>query len=119
VNALRWLLTSIAGLAAAGWILMSLAGNSFRASFGASEHGPLRMLLPVAVALVLMAAPILPERRLLLHVGAAVSVGLLVWCVFLFRETLFFAGMIGLYSAAWLWYYYRAVWDASATVPAS
>jgi hypothetical protein len=119
VNALRWLLASAAGLVAILWLVLSVAGNSFRSSFGASAHGPLRMLLPVAVALVLMAAPFLPERRLVLHLGAVISVGLLLWCVVLVRETRFFAGVIAIYAASWLWYYWRSAWDASRSIPTS
>ena len=57
MNALRWLLGSIAVLAGGGWLLLALWGQSFRRSFGASDLGPLVVIAVPALMLLVDKAP--------------------------------------------------------------
>ena len=107
MTGLRWFLGITAGVIAAGWLLLTVAGNSFRGSFGASENSALKTIAPTAIALLLLAALIWPERRLLLYLGGLAAVGILIASLFLARATVFVAGCGVIYTSAWLYFYYR------------
>ncbi|HUQ83878.1 MAG TPA: hypothetical protein VM076_22200 [Gemmatimonadaceae bacterium] len=110
MNTLRWTIGIITALLAAGWVALDVVGTGFRRSFGASDTSPLLSIVPVVVALLVIASVAWPERRLLLHVVAVVMLALAVGCVFLARETVFVATVGLAYAGLWLLFYYRAVW---------
>jgi hypothetical protein len=110
MNGLRWILGIAAGVFAVGWVALSAWSNGFRGSFGASANPLWKGVLPVAVALLLLAGLIWPDRRLLLHAGALAATGLLALSLYLSRETMFVAGLGVLYAVGWLFLYYQAAW---------
>ena len=91
------------------WVALNVAGDSFRRSFGASENGPLLLGVPLLFVAILVSALFMPDRRVLLHVGAVAAVVILGASLWISRETLFVASLGVAYSAAWLLFYARAV----------
>ena len=108
---LRWILGLATGAFAVGWLFLVTAGDRFRGSLGASQNAWWKGVLPVVVAAVLLAGLIWPERRALLHVGAIAAGGVLIASIYIARETVFVASLGVLYSAAWLYVYYRSAWS--------
>ncbi|HMP84220.1 MAG TPA: hypothetical protein PKA41_16095 [Verrucomicrobiota bacterium] len=80
MNTLRWILGSIAVVLGGGFVILVLFGNAFRKSFGASEHGPLFIGLPVIGVGLLLAAILFPSSKPLLHVATAATAGLVGFC---------------------------------------
>lgn len=115
MNTLRWILGSIAVLFGGGFVLLVLLGNAFRRSFGASEHGPLFILLPALSMALLFAAILFPGNKPLLHLAAIAAVGLVGFCLWQIHaagETpLWFAVA---YLAAWFGYYWIAAWRGAS-----
>mgnify|MGYP001567574712 CR=1 FL=1 len=111
MNTLRWILGTIAALFGGGFVLLALLGNTFRKSFGASEHGPLFIGLPVLGVALLLAAIFCPSCKPLLHIAAVAALGLVGFCLWqIFAEgatPLWFAVA---YLAAWFVYYWLAAW---------
>src|SRR5688572_33062413 len=105
--ALRWSLGIAAALVAAGWAVLAVVGSGFRSSFGGSGNSPLLVLAPVVVALLVLASVVWPDRRVLLHIVAALMVALCIACAFLARETVFLAALGAAFAIAWLSFYYR------------
>jgi hypothetical protein len=117
MNTLRWILGSIAVVLGGGFVILVLLGNAFRKSFGASEHGPLIIGLPVVGVGLLLAAIFFPASKPLLHVAAVAALGLTGFCVWQItakgEAPLWFAVA---YLAAWFGYYWLAAWrDVSST----
>ena len=110
MNALRWTIGIVTGLATIGWIALVTIAGSFRRSFGASEKSPLLLAASVAGLLLVIASVVWPERRVVLHVVAVLMLALCVGCVLIARETMFVATVGVIYAATWLMFYYRAVW---------
>jgi hypothetical protein len=111
MNTLRWILGSIAVVIGGGFVFLVLLGNAFRKSFGASEHGPLFIGLPVVGIALLLAAILFPSSKPLLHIAAVAALGLIAFCVW----QIFSQGEVPLwfavaYLAAWLVYYWLAAW---------
>ncbi|MFN8548260.1 MAG: hypothetical protein U0527_09950 [Candidatus Eisenbacteria bacterium] len=103
--ALRWALGIVTSLFLVAWIALVAFGNSYRRSFGASENGPLLTLAPLLLVTVLLAGLCWPEKRALLHTGAALAVLLLAASTWLLRQSAF-GGTLGIfYAAAWLLFY--------------
>lgn len=111
MNALRWVLGVIAVVFIGGFLALVLLANAFRKSFGASEHGPFFIGLPVAGLVVLLAAVFFPANRPLLHVAAVAALGLTGFCarqiVAKGEAPLWFALV---WLAAWFVYYWLAAW---------
>lgn len=112
MNTLRWILGSIAVLFGGGFLSLVPLGNAFRKSFGASEHGPLFLGLPVVGILLLFAAVLFPANKLLLHIAAVAALGLIGFCLWqIFADggtPLWFAVA---YLVAWFSYYWLAAWQ--------
>jgi hypothetical protein len=102
---LRWILGLIGGFFIVGWLLLIAMANSFRGSFGASENPVWKIIGPVAVAILLTAAVIWPDRRLLLHAAAIAALGLLVGSLLLVRTTFFVASLGSIYAVLWFLFY--------------
>lgn len=111
MNALRWSLGIIAVLFGGGFVLLAVAGNAFRKSFGASEHGPLFIGLPVFGLALLLAAILFPSSKPLLHIAAGAAVGLVGFCLWqIFSESAVPLWFAIAYLAAWFVYYWHAAW---------
>lgn len=111
MTALRWILGIIAAVFAGGFVFLVIISNGFRRSFGASEHGPLFIGLPMAALAVLLAALIFPAYKPLLQVAAVAAAGLVAFCAWQMlaeKETPLWDALV--YLAAWFAYYWRAVW---------
>jgi len=111
MNTLSWILGTIAVVFAGGFVILVLLGNAFRKSFGASEHGPLFIGLPVVGIVLLFAAILFPASKPLLHLAAIAALGLVgfcVWQIFAQGETPLWFAMI--YLTAWFSYYWLAAW---------
>ncbi|MGC3956686.1 MAG: hypothetical protein QM813_01595 [Verrucomicrobiota bacterium] len=111
MNTLRWILGTIAVLFGGGFVALCLLGNAFRKSFGASEHGPLFVGLPLAALGLLLAAILAPSSKPLLHVAALAAAGLIGFCLW----QIFAHGEIPLwfavtYLGTWFGYYWLAAW---------
>jgi hypothetical protein len=106
---LRWILGLLGGLFTVGWLVIIVLANSFRGSFGASENALWKVVAPPAIALVLTAALIWPERRLLLHTGAIMAAAVLIGSLLLARTTVFTATLGCLYAGSWLLFYYHSL----------
>ncbi len=115
MNTLRWILGSIAAVFLGGFIVLVQLANAFRKSFGASEHGPLFIGLPVAGPAVLLAAIFFPASRPLLHIAAIAALGLTSFCVWQIvskgEAPLWFAVA---WLAGWFVYYWLAAWRATS-----
>jgi hypothetical protein len=85
-----------------------VVGGNFRRSFGASDNAFVTAL-PVVLGALILSALVWPERRVLLHVVAALMVAVLVGSALVARETAFMATLGIAYAAAWLYLYYRLV----------
>ena len=94
--------------------MLALLGNAFRKSLGASEHGPLFIILPVVGVVLLLAGILFPTNKPLLHLGAVAAAGLVAFCLWqIFSEgeaPLWFAVV---YLAMWFVYYWLAAWRAA------
>ena len=112
MNALRWTIGLTTALILAAWVALSVVGDNFRRSFGASEGSPLPLIVGVASASLVLASVVWPERRMLLHIVAVVMLALCVGCAFLARQTMFVASLGFIYAALWFTFYYRVVWAA-------
>lgn len=111
MTALRWILGLIAAFFGGGFVFLVVLSNSFRKSFGASEHGPLFLGLPVIALGLLLAAIIFPASKPLLHLAAVAAFGLIVFCLW----QIFGHGEVPLwyavtYLVAWFVYYWLAAW---------
>jgi hypothetical protein len=109
--ALRWILGLIAAFLGGGFVFLVILANAFRKSFGASEHGPLFIGLPVIAIGLLLAAILFPANKPLLHIAAAAALGLVGFCLW----QIFANGEIPLWFAvaylmAWFSYYWLAAW---------
>jgi hypothetical protein len=111
MNLVRWLLGLSSALALAGWILLVMAADDFRRSFGASSVGALRLAALPLVLLLVTVTVVYPTNRALLHF-AAILLGLaMIGAVFILRESLF-VGITGIvYICAWLLFYLHAAWS--------
>ena len=111
MNTQRWILGTIAVLFGGGFVLLVVLGNAFRKSFGASEHGPLFIGLPVLGLVLLLAAILFPSSKPLLHLAAVAALGLVGFCFWQIvcesNVPLWFAVA---YLAAWFVYYWHAAW---------
>lgn len=112
MNALRWILGSVAVLVGGGFVALALLGNAFRKSFGASARAPGFVILPVLGLALLLAAIVFPASEPLLHLAAIAAIGLFSSCIrqiFGEGETpLWFAVA---YLAMWFVYYWLAAWS--------
>jgi len=112
MNALRWILGSVAVLVGGGFVALALLGNAFRKSFGASARAPGFVILPVLGLALLLAAIVFPASEPLLHLAAISALGLFSFCIrqiFGEGETpLWFAVA---YLAMWFVYYWLAAWS--------
>jgi hypothetical protein len=115
MNALRWFLASITALVTIGFVVLLVVADGFRRSFGASENGPLIVVLPLTVMLLLLASLLLPGQRVLLHVAAAVALVLVGCSVWVLGESAFVGSMGLLYSGLWWAWYWHAAWQQGAT----
>lgn len=114
MNTLRWILGSIAVLFGGGFVALALQGNAFRKSFGASEHNPLLLGLPVAGVLLLLIAILFPSSKPLLHVAAVSALGLLAFCFWqICREGATALWFAVAYLTTWFAYYWLAAWRVS------
>jgi hypothetical protein len=107
MNGLRWTIGIVTAIVSASWVALALSGNAFRRSFGASPNSALMFMLPIVGGALVIASVAWPERRMLLHVVAALMVALIVRCLMLARETAFIGTSGTLYGALWLFFYYR------------
>jgi hypothetical protein len=110
MTGLRWTLGVLAGIAGALVLAVIVVGGGFRSSFGASDTNPLVSIAPMAGIGLVLASVVWPQSRGLMHAAAVVIVALLGLAVYLARREPATATCLGLYAAAWLWYYWRAVW---------
>jgi hypothetical protein len=55
------------------WVAFSIFANSFRRSFGASPNAAWKVMLPLAVAALVLLAAIAPGQRWLLYLTIAAS----------------------------------------------
>lgn len=117
MNGLRWTLGLVTTLLLVVYLFLLVAADSFRSSFGASANGPLKAIVPLAIGAILLAGMMMPERRLLLHVGAVTAVGLVAGSLWIARETTFMAGLGICYSAGWLIWYYVVAWRGPIASP--
>jgi hypothetical protein len=109
MNGLRWTIGIVTALAGAGWVALAVGGSRFRQSFGASANPALMTLLPIVAAALVIASVAFPERRLLLHLVAALMAVLIMGCAVIARETLFVATVGALYAGLWFLFYYHTV----------
>jgi len=117
MNILRWMLAAGTALVAAGFVALLVMADSFRRSFGASDNGPLVMAVPLAVMAVFLASLLLPGQRVLLHVAAAVALGLAACSVWIMRESVFLGVMGLLYAGLWSAWYWHTAWTRAAAPP--
>lgn len=111
MNTLRWILGTIAVFFGGGFALLVVLGNAFRKSFGASEHGPLFIGLPVLGLALLLAAILFPASKPLLHIAAVAALGLIGFCLWqIFSESAVPLWFAIAYLAAWFIYYWHAAW---------
>jgi hypothetical protein len=117
MNALRWLLVASTAIVTIGFVVLLVAADGFRRSFGASENGPLIAGVPLAVMLLFLASLLLPGQRILLHVAAAVALALAGCSVWVLRESVFVGTMGLLYSGLWWTWYWSAAWRSGVMQP--
>jgi hypothetical protein len=106
---LRWILGTLAGAGAVGYLALVLLADGFRRSFGASPNAAWKVVVPLAVCALLCASVLLPGQRALLHVTLVVVMALLAGSLWLFREAplVSLGGMC--YAVTWLLYYLQAI----------
>lgn len=106
MNILRWILGVISVLFGGGFFALFVASNGFRRSFGASENNPLVAILPLVAVAFLFAALIWAQNKMLLHLGAAMAVALVVFCVWqIVTEAATVLWFALLYLALWFVFY--------------
>ncbi len=111
MTALRWILGSIAALFGGGFVFLVVLSNAFRKSFGASEHGPLFMGLPVIALGLLLAAVLFPANKPLLHLAAIAALGLAGFCLWqIFTDSAVPLWFAVAYLLAWFVFYWLAAW---------
>lgn len=101
MNTLRWFLLVCTALALVGFIALLTIADGFRRSFGASEHGPLLVILPLAVALVFLGALVWPEPKALRHIAAVMALILAGLSLRVFQESAFIGSLGLVYSGLW------------------
>jgi hypothetical protein len=114
MSGLRWTLGLITAIAAAGFLVLAIIGGGFRRSFGASDNSGLWVTIIVTSSALVLASLLWPDKRVLMHIVAALMVGLCILCAFIARESAGTAAMGALYAVAWLTFYYRTVWATAA-----
>lgn len=118
MNTLRWFLLVCTALALVGFIALLTIADRFRRSFGASEHGPLLVILPLAVALVFLGALVWPEPKALRHIAAVMALILAGLSLRVFQESAFIGSLGLVYSGLWgVWYWRMALQAGNAQVP--
>jgi len=111
MNTLRWTLGTIVVLFGGGFVFLVVLGKAFRKSFGASEHGPLFIGLPVLGITLLLTAVLFPSSKPLLHFAAVAALGLVGFCLWqIFSEGGTPLWFVVAYLVAWFVYYWHAAW---------
>ena len=116
VEVLRWALATVTALVAVSFVALLVFADGFRRSFGASANGPLTIGVPLAVMLVVLASLLWPGQRMLLHVTAAVVLGLAACSVWVLGESAFLGTAGLLFSGLWSLWYWNAAWASPATL---
>ena len=115
MNALRWILGSIAVALGGGFVFLVIISNAFRKSFGASTKGPLVLVLTLAALGLLLAALLFPACKPLLHLAAVAAVGLVGFCIWqMVAESALVLWLALIYLAAWFAFYWLAAWRVPA-----
>jgi hypothetical protein len=109
MNGLRWTIGVITAVVALGTVALAAVGGGFRRSFGASDNSAIIIAGVVIFAALTIASLVWPERRALMHVVALLMLAMCI-AVAVARPTVFITTIGVLYSAAWLAFYYHAVW---------
>ena len=110
MTTLRWTLGLVVTLTTAAFMALVIIGGGFRRSFGASDNSGLQIVIGLAVAGLVIASLIAPERRVLMHAVAVVIVAFAVLFLVIMRQAPVVASLGLLYAIGWFAFYYRAVW---------
>lgn len=102
---LRWILGCLATLFMVAFVAFFIFADRFRRSFGASPNAPWTLVLPLAVAGLLVSSTLFPSVRPVLHLTALVVVAVSIGAITLLRPAPLLAlAWLG-YAATWLMYY--------------
>jgi hypothetical protein len=108
--ALRWLLGAVIVVLGGGFLLLCVVASGFRKSFGASELGPLIVILPIVALAILFSGVLFPHARALLHVGAISAVGLIGFCIWQILTESAIILLFGIaYLITWLAFYWLTI----------
>ena len=110
MTTLRWALGLVVTLTTAAFLALVIIGGGFRRSFGASDKSGPQIVIGLAVAGLVIASLVSPERRVLMHVVAVLMVAFAVLLLVIMRHAPFVASLGLLYAIGWFAFYYRAVW---------
>lgn len=107
---LRIILGAILILFSGSYFVLATVARGFRQSFGASPMSILMVILPLAAMALLLASLIFPTQRILLHIAAAMAVGLVGFCLWLMITEKAGILVVALaFLAAWFVFYWHAV----------
>lgn len=109
MTALSWTLGLLSIAAGIGWLVLTLFGNSFRSSFGASPVALLTRTSPLMVTALVVATVAMPHNKGLLHATALVLAAACVGLAFVLRESVFVSAVGFAYCAAWFVFYARSL----------
>lgn len=101
MQALRWVLGIGAGLYIAGWVGLLLLADKFRASLGASPNSAAKLVVPLAVAGLILLSVLSPGQRPLLHITALVVAALSVASFWIARAAPFMVSLWLVYAVLW------------------
>lgn len=108
---LRWVTGAASALFLVLWVAFSIFANSFRRSFGASPNAAWKIILPLAVAALVLLAAIVPGQRWLLYITIVAAAITAIGSLSIIRQAPIISLLSLAYSGACL------LWMISALSP--
>lgn len=109
MHGLRWVLGIVACLYMAGWVALFLLVGKFRESFTGSPGSATKLVVPLAMAVLILISVLNPGQRPLLHVTAVVVAGLSVASLWIVRAAPVMVSLWLVYAVLWAIYYVNSV----------
>lgn len=109
MQALRWVTGGASALFCVLWIAFFIFANSFRRSFGASPNSAWQLILPLAVAILVLLSALLPAQRWLLHLTLVAMIVTAIGAISILQKAPIVATLGLLFCGAWFALYYMTL----------
>jgi hypothetical protein len=115
VDKLRWLTGGASALFCVLWVAFFVFANTFRRSFGASPNEAWKLILPLAVAGLVLLTSLWPTQRWLLHLTLVAIIVTAIGALSILPKAPIIATLGLAYCAAWCAFYYLTLTPSRPT----